>query len=130
LGAPHYLRNFYVRRALRILPLYYLVVFVSLVVLPALPHPKLAHFSRIEGWEWAYWLPLSNLSVALGGFHDGILDVTWSLAVQIQFYIAWPLVVMACSRQKLVRVCLGMFVFSLVAKVVAIFGLGLDPQSV
>ncbi len=37
-GAPEYFRNFYVKRALRILPLYYAVLFALLVVAPRCPH--------------------------------------------------------------------------------------------
>jgi peptidoglycan/LPS O-acetylase OafA/YrhL len=106
---PHYFRNFYVRRALRILPLYYAVVVLALVVLPLLPHPKVANFGRIAGDEIWYWLHLCNFSIAkAGAFRHGILDVCWSLAIEEQFYLLWPVVVLVCSRRFLVGVCVAL----------------------
>ena len=99
----HYFRNFYARRALRIFPLYYAVVFVCLVILPQFDHPKARNFGRIEGEGWWYWLYLSNLLIfKTGQFRHGVLDVSWSLAIEEQFYLVWPIVVLALNRRALV----------------------------
>ncbi|MBX3389453.1 MAG: acyltransferase [Phycisphaeraceae bacterium] len=116
-----YFKTFYIRRALRIFPLYYAVVFFSLIVLPAaaahLPHAaqaKLDRFGRIEGDEWMYWAYLSNFAIAKAGqFRHGILDISWSLAIEEQFYLVWPTVVFFFSRTVLIRICMGAIVFSL-----------------
>jgi peptidoglycan/LPS O-acetylase OafA/YrhL len=111
---PHYFRNFYVRRALRILPLYYAVVVLALVILPLVPHPKAANFGRIKGDEIWYWMHLCNFSIAkAGAFRHGILDVCWSLAIEEQFYLLWPVIVLLCGRRFLVTVCVGVAVAAL-----------------
>jgi peptidoglycan/LPS O-acetylase OafA/YrhL len=106
-GRHHYLRNFYGRRVLRILPLYYAVVFLSLVILPALNHPKITNFGRISGDEIWYWLHLCNFSIARAEmWRHGILDVCWSLAIEEQFYLVWPFVVLFLNRRWLIWACL------------------------
>ena len=97
---PGYIGKFWARRALRILPLYYAVVAFSLIILPNIAHPYAALFGRISGDEWSYWLLLSNFSIAqVGMFRHGILDVSWSLAIEEQFYIVWPLIVLLLSLE-------------------------------
>lgn len=92
--SPRFFSSFYGRRALRILPLYYLFVFLGLVLIPQIPHPKAANFGRITGDEWYYWTFLTNFAVAKAGiWRHAMLDVTWSVAIEEQFYLAWPLVV-------------------------------------
>lgn len=114
----HYFRNFYFRRALRILPLYYAVVFLSLVLLPCFQHPKLANFGRIKGDEIWYWLHLCNFSIARAGmFRHGILDVCWSLAIEEQFYLVWPFIVIMCSRRGVIAVCLLLVAAALAIRV-------------
>jgi peptidoglycan/LPS O-acetylase OafA/YrhL len=116
-----FFRTFFARRALRIFPLYYAVVFVSLVLLPAiatyLPPPaqaKLDRFGKIEGDEWMYWTYLSNFAIAQAGkFRHGILDISWSLAIEEQFYLVWPAVVFFFSRSTLLRICVGAIAFSI-----------------
>jgi peptidoglycan/LPS O-acetylase OafA/YrhL len=106
-GSPRYFRSFYARRTLRIFPLYYLVLFLALVVLPQFPalHTLLA--TPVEGTppEWPYWTYLTNFSVAERGFMHGWVDVSWSLAIEEQFYLIWPLVIWLCPPRLLVWMC-------------------------
>src|SRR5687767_13351351 len=60
-GAPHYLRNFFARRILRIFPLYYLSLIIFLVILPLVGIYKneLAYYTQHQWWLWLYlqnWL--------------------------------------------------------------------------
>src|SRR3954462_10785078 len=54
---PHYFRNFYARRALRIFPLYYANLILYLGVVPRFPHidrARAAEASSYQGWVWLY----------------------------------------------------------------------------
>src|ERR1700754_2151344 len=77
------LKNFYIRRILRIFPIYYLVVFVLYI------------FSESSGTEIRSALPYyltytSNFHFFYIDKWDGILSHLWSLAVEEQFYLLWP----------------------------------------
>jgi peptidoglycan/LPS O-acetylase OafA/YrhL len=81
--------RFYVRRALRLFPAFVLVLGVA--VWAAVPLAR-------ETWPWhaAY---LSNLFIAGEARWQGHLSHFWSLAVEEQFYLVWPwLIVFAPSR--------------------------------
>lgn len=84
------LKNFYMRRVLRIWPLYYLVLFLSYIIfnpdysfirilLPALIFPNVAYALQ-ETWD--------------------ISPQIWSIGVEEQFYIVWPLIFIFISRKK------------------------------
>lgn len=114
-GGPHYYRNFYIRRTLRILPLYYAFLFYTLRVAPWLwPDTGLAAMSReavAGGGEAWYWLYLPNILFARdGNFGHSNLAVTWSLAIEEQFYLVWPLVVAFTSWRALAWTCGGLIV--------------------
>jgi peptidoglycan/LPS O-acetylase OafA/YrhL len=103
----NYLRSFYVRRALRIFPLYFLTLFVGLVVLPhfvQLSAEALAsHHHQI--WLWTF---LSNWAQPYGVVVSGFSHF-WSLAVEEQFYLVWPLVVFFIrDRSRLLWACLAL----------------------
>jgi len=123
-AAPNYYSSFYGRRVLRIFPLYYLVLIMYFVVVPrvvdvpASVRPGQQH----QVWLWTY---LSNWNVPLGRDLPGFSHF-WSLAVEEQFYLVWPLVVQALNAQALLRLCLGLTGAALVLRT----GLGLagaDP---
>jgi peptidoglycan/LPS O-acetylase OafA/YrhL len=128
--AAGYFRNFYARRVLRIFPLYYAVVAFSLLILPHIPHWKLDNLARINGDEIWYWTYLSNFSIAAhAAFRHGILDVSWSLAIEEQFYLTWPLAVLLLSRRSLVTLC-GAMVVTAVAWRSALMLAGVAPLSI
>src|SRR5581483_6988074 len=103
-----YFRTFYSRRVLRILPLYYGVALFTLVILAHIPNYKSANLARISGAEVWYWVYLQNWSIGAAGlFRNGILDVTWSLAIEEQFYLVWPIAVLLLSRRALMKLCVG-----------------------
>jgi peptidoglycan/LPS O-acetylase OafA/YrhL len=109
---------------LRIFPLYY--GFLALYYLVLAPRfPELGS-PPPPGWYFAY---LSNVHVAKVGHWPGnwALDPTWSLAIEEQFYLLWPALVLACSRSTLRRICVGLCVTSLGLRVAGALGLGLGP---
>ncbi len=92
---PHYFRNFYARRALRIWPVYFLLLAVCYAVPEWFLGDTLAHQAH---WKTlvAYALFLQNLRhTAL----PGTLGPTWSLAIEEQYYFVWaPLVLLSSAR--------------------------------
>ena len=107
-GGPHYFRNFYARRTLRIFPLYYAVLALLFLVLPlvfALP-PQLEEARRHQGFLWTY---TANFFIAAkGAWALTYVSHFWSLAIEEHFYLLWPLVVFSFRRETLERICLGM----------------------
>jgi peptidoglycan/LPS O-acetylase OafA/YrhL len=109
---PNYFKNFYARRVLRILPLYYAVLFLMFVIIP-LARPAEGHliFERSSPW-WAYPFFLQNFLVGVPTNGAGPLGASWSLAIEEQFYLVWPLVVRYCSLGQLRRIATAMILVS------------------
>ncbi|HEX4125638.1 MAG TPA: acyltransferase [Tepidisphaeraceae bacterium] len=112
-----YFRNFYIRRALRVLPLYYGVLLVVLVILPRI-FPVTAPDARyVIAHPLPLWTHAANLAMAIRGqwyLGGGLLDLThfWSLAIEEQFYLVWPAVVLLLPRKKAMGICVGLFLLS------------------
>jgi peptidoglycan/LPS O-acetylase OafA/YrhL len=121
-GGAHWKRRFYLRRAVRILPLYYAVV--TLLVLGSLWLARAGQGAEaaermIGSLQWWYWTHTTNWMLALAGtyaaapFHTSFL---WSLAVEEQFYLVWPLFVGWLARPRLLRLCLALAAGSLLLR--------------
>jgi peptidoglycan/LPS O-acetylase OafA/YrhL len=107
---PRYFRNFYARRTLRIFPLYYAVVLIAAVLWPlfgpenqsaryALPRAGVALGYVTNLWQahFGQWFTVPK-PFLVGHF--------WSLAVEEQFYLVWPVVVLLLhDRRKLLAAC-------------------------
>jgi peptidoglycan/LPS O-acetylase OafA/YrhL len=107
-GSEHYFRNFYARRAVRIWPLYYLVLFLVFVVEPLFVPAMRPTVASI--WP-AFAFYVQNLI-----YHDAYplgLAATWSLAVEEQFYMTWPLLILLLKKRTLTIVLFSLFVLSL-----------------
>lgn len=107
--------RFYIRRILRIWPLYYLIVFLGLIVLPILLGPTYA-LSEFPLYKTVFILLLiPNLVGALGP-----LTHLWSIGLEEQFYLVWPWVLRSTGR--FIRVSLGIVIIKIaIAPVVTAF---------
>ncbi len=102
-GTRHFLKNFYVRRALRILPLYYLLVLGYIAAGWLANSPKVG----IEKCWW-YLLYLQNIGMTFWPDAIGEPGHFWSLGVEEHFYLLWPMLVLLCSERHLPRVLCGL----------------------
>lgn len=104
-NGPHYFRNFYARRTLRIFPLYYMVLTSLFVVLPrvAVLPQALEEARSHQAWLWTY---TSNFFIAAKAeWALSYVSHFWSLAIEEHFYLLWPLVVFSLRRETLERIC-------------------------
>jgi peptidoglycan/LPS O-acetylase OafA/YrhL len=103
----NYFKNFYARRCLRIWPLYYAALIFMFVIVPLL-RPSEAHTifdARSAPW-WSYLLFIQNFLVPIPSSATGLLGVTWSLAVEEQFYLLWPLIVRFFNPSQLRKIAI------------------------
>ncbi|HUN84179.1 MAG TPA: acyltransferase [Terracidiphilus sp.] len=100
---PRYFRNFYARRALRIWPVYVLVLVVCYLNAPWFIGPGIWDAVKTAPW-WAYVLFLQNL------FHLALppaISQTWSLAIEEQYYFLWAPLVRLLRRPRRMTAVLG-----------------------
>jgi len=102
------LRAFYFRRALRIWPLYFLVLFLALI-LPwggRLPIP----------YFLGYVLLVGNWLTTIWGAPASWASILWTIAMVQQFYLFWPLVIKFFSRNARLYVAISMVLLAVVAR--------------
>jgi peptidoglycan/LPS O-acetylase OafA/YrhL len=94
--------KFYIRRSLRIWPLYFLLLVLLFGVMPFVM--RLTH----QDWSfsmnpWYYFAFLSNfdvLHIYLTNGKDMVAStVTWSVSIEEQFYLVWPLLFSFCGKR-------------------------------
>lgn len=114
-GAVH-LRSFYMRRILRIWPLYFLAILIGVLL-------QLVDQNQIFPLKYviAFLLLSGNWLISFAGFPQSVMNPLWSVSFEEQFYLFWPIIVSAARRTRtffiaggvlfLVGECGRMFVF-------------------
>lgn len=102
-----YLKRFYWRRALRIFPIYfaYLLLFAVIYLATHKPveFPERAGLLFTYTYNWGRFIPDF-------GRHDRYFGPFWSLAVEEQFYLIWPLIIYLVRGRHLKRLLVGIMV--------------------
>lgn len=102
----NYFRRFYWNRTLRIFPLYFASLLLMLIILPRVFAWSVIP-DNIQQSTFYLWTYTTNLIVAWeDAWQFGYLDHFWSLAIEEQFYLVWPLVVFSLDRKKLLWLCI------------------------
>jgi peptidoglycan/LPS O-acetylase OafA/YrhL len=108
---------FYIRRILRIWPLYFLTLFIGFVIYPFF----VSNYVETADWRM-YALFLANFdNIYFGWPKTGILGVQWSVAVEEQFYIFWPLIFLLFRKSRnFIHVITGGIVLSVFCRIMGL----------
>lgn len=109
-GRNDYFKVFYIRRSLRIFPPYY-----GLIILLALADPQ------VRKVAWFYALYLADFTGLAPQFDVLPLLHTWSLSVEEQFYLVWPIIVLWAGRRRLVVVSVVGILFANIVRILALW---------
>lgn len=105
------IKNFYAKRTLRIFPIYYLTIFALLYVedktgthiksafIYFLTYTSNIYFFKIQGW-------------------DEMVSHLWSLAVEEQFYLFWPLFIIFINNKYMLYIIIGAIAIGFFGKVI------------
>ncbi|MEO5563223.1 MAG: acyltransferase, partial [Chitinophagaceae bacterium] len=103
----NFIQKFYIRRVLRIFPLYYLILFAFFLFVPFISQLQYQYnyYHDNQSMTWFHminWLYIFNQrpsdSMIFGHF--------WSLSVEEQFYILWPFLILLCRNLRKLTVAI------------------------
>lgn len=87
----YFVRQFYIRRFLRIFPIYYLIIAIALTI-------NIPLAREIWGWLVSY---TANIYITVFNTWVGLFSHFWSLAVEEQFYLFWPWAILLLPKKWL-----------------------------
>lgn len=101
------IKNFYLRRVLRIWPLYFLIVAMCLLIFPLfeniLPQWFPIGVSTSEINKWFYLTFTGNFDYIYNGINNFMIGILWSVSIEEQFYLLWPLIIAFVPTKYLLK---------------------------
>lgn len=96
-GSKNYFSHFFVRRSLRIFPLYFSALFLFVLIFQWVNPSRFAQAYEHQFYLWTY---LTNVKMSWdNAWCFGYLDHFWSLSVEEHFYLCWPFILYFCSTR-------------------------------
>jgi peptidoglycan/LPS O-acetylase OafA/YrhL len=102
------LRLFYIRRILRIWPLYFLVIALGFLLAHTVPNLQVLPWRLVAG----YLLFVSNWMYPTAGTVRSICGPLWTVSIEEQFYIIWPVLVKMLRRRGIVMAGIATFLLA------------------
>jgi peptidoglycan/LPS O-acetylase OafA/YrhL len=102
------LKNFYIRRVLRIFPVFYLYIFVILLIkwffVPDIfSHYSLVFFAATYLWNYMHLF----IHMPAGDKGGNIFGHFWTLAMEEQFYLLWPIIFIKTNKDNLIKIVIA-----------------------
>lgn len=114
-GSARFFSDFYIRRALRIFPLYYLFLFLFYFLVPLLQNIPIAP----AGKQFYAWVYLQNFAMTFNW--DAVVPSHyWSLAVEEHFYFLWPCLVYFFNKKGIKIAIAGILIIAFICRLVLI----------
>jgi peptidoglycan/LPS O-acetylase OafA/YrhL len=110
-GGQSYFKNFYIRRTLRIFPLYYFFLLLSYFVLPLIGIGETPVLEK----QLPFYLFYQNISITFNWPWEGPFHY-WSLAVEEHFYLFWPFVIYYFSIKNIYKIILGIVLVAILSR--------------
>jgi len=97
----NFLRNFYLRRILKIFPVYYGTLLLFFIIAPIFQNAHV-HYDYYQSNQPFLWLHLQNWLqiIHIQPEVSMVLNHFWSMSVEAQFYLIWPLIVLVVTNTR------------------------------
>jgi peptidoglycan/LPS O-acetylase OafA/YrhL len=105
------LRDFYIRRILRIWPLYFLMIGLAAVMAHTVPGQHLPWY-----YVAGYLLFAGNWVHAIFGRPESVCSPLWTVSIEEQFYLMWPLLMKILQRRGMIVAATATFVLATVSR--------------
>lgn len=111
----YYFSHFYLRRSLRIFPLYYLFLVIFYFLIPLIKSAPIQGFYL----QVYYWVYLQDFSRTFGWASEGPGHF-WSLAIEEHFYLFWPFIIYYLDRKKIIYAIVGIVATAVVTRIILV----------
>ncbi|MEO8447445.1 MAG: acyltransferase [bacterium] len=111
--------NFYIRRTLRIFPIYYLLILILFII---------NYIGLRENIAW-YLLYASNILFFVQADWGYQISHLWTLGVEEQFYIVWPFIILFIPKKHLLKAIIGIILIGPVFRYILITYIGDSPRA-